>query len=67
MEAFNFFGHSADRLNVAELIDGSCKGQILADRDSGNGRKEGAKLDRGGGIAVDGGVRLLEAYTGRYR
>src|SRR5882757_10225838 len=66
-EAFDFFVHAADRLNVALLVDGTGNGNVLAEGQAGKRRGERVDLRGAGAVAVHSRVGLFEADAGGKR
>src|SRR5260370_1262887 len=62
--SFDFFVHPADGLNITLLVDRAGHGDVLAQRQSGKRRGERIDFRGAGAVAIDSGVRLLEADAG---
>ena len=52
-EPFDLFGDRANGLDMADLIDGPCHGQILAQRDVREGAQQATHLGAGRGVPID--------------
>src|SRR5205807_2622180 len=66
-EALDLFVYSANRLNIALLVDRAGHGDVLSQRQSGKRRGERINLRGARAVAVDSRVGLLEADAGRKR
>ncbi len=64
-KALDLLVDAADGLDLALLVERSGDGDVLAERQPGQAGEDGIDLGRGGAVAVDSAVGLLEGERGR--